>query len=71
MSAPQHLPHDVLGNFCAGRRFQVQFEENAGDLPLLELDPQGLSGDELHSSVTEVCIIIMISRQCTVATCRH
>ena len=49
------LPQDVLGNFCPGRSFSVLFETTAGDLPLIEINNENLFGDEVTTTVTEVC----------------
>ena len=48
------LPQDRLGKFCPGRSFTVQFDDNARDLPLLEVDSDSLSGDNLEARVIEV-----------------
>ena len=48
------LPQDRLGRFCPGRRFTVQFENNPGDLPLLEIDTTSLLGGGLAARVIEV-----------------
>lgn len=61
---PQPLPQDSLGKLCPGRRVQVIFEENSGDLPLLTVDSRNLSGDDLHHSVSEVCRIQLFSNSC-------
>ena len=48
------LPQDRLGRFCPGRIFTVQFENNPGDLPLLEIDTTSLLGDGLTARAVEV-----------------
>lgn len=55
VSNPQVLAHDFLQSFCPGRRFQVQFEDSHGDLPLLEIDSSNLFGSGLRTTVEEVC----------------
>lgn len=51
---PQPLPQDSLGKFCPGRVYQVQFEVNSGDLPLLQIGSGNLLGEELNTRVEEV-----------------
>lgn len=55
VSAPQALPQDYLGKMCPGRRFEITFEDNRGNLPLLEIGSQGLFGSDLRTGVEEVC----------------
>lgn len=54
IQTPQPLPQDSLGKLCPGRRFQIQFEDSSGDLPLLVIGSQSLSGSELRTNVEEV-----------------
>ena len=54
MYAPQALAQDALGELCPGRQYEIQFEENSGNLPLLGIDSQNLVGEELNATVEEV-----------------
>ena len=58
---PQRLIQDYLGTFCPGRKFEIVFENHHGDLPLLDIDSQNLTGSNLLSTVEEVHIIIDIA----------
>ncbi len=48
------LEHDILGKFCPGRQFTVQFDGLFGDQPLLEINTTLTTGDGLEAIVTEV-----------------
>jgi len=48
------LPQDRLGKFCPGRRVFIQFETTPGDLPLLGVEADNLTGDGLEVSIREV-----------------
>ena len=52
------LSHDLLGRFCPGRSYTVLFQKARGDLPLIVVNDDGLSGDEATTTVTEVRILI-------------
>jgi hypothetical protein len=57
VTAPQALPHDSLGKMCPGRRFEVIFKENTGNLPLLGFQSEALFGSDLSTRLEEVCFI--------------
>ena len=51
-SAP--LSHDLLGNFCPGRTYSVVFETTPGDLSMISVDQEFLTGDGASAAVEEV-----------------
>ena len=55
------LPQDRLGKFCPGRRVFIQFETTPGDLPLLGVEADNLTGDGLEISIREVGSLVILS----------
>ncbi len=54
----QLLSHDVLGEFCPGRFYQVRFEDVSRDLPLMEVRNLNLTGDQIQLSAREVYMYV-------------
>ena len=48
------LSHDLLGNFCPGRTYSVVFETTPGDLSMIIVSQEFLTGDGASASVEEV-----------------
>ena len=49
--------NDKLGKFCSGRKLYVRFERNPGDLPLVEINSENVTGSGLEVTVKEVRIV--------------
>ena len=49
-----HLEVDRYQTGCPGRLLYVQFEDRAGDQPMISVESEGLSGDGVGVAVSEV-----------------
>lgn len=65
----QQLPHDVLGEFCPGRSYQVRFEDVGRDLPLMEVRNLNVTGDQIQLSAREVRMYVFVCA-CAFLICR-
>ena len=54
MTDGAYLTIDRYETGCPGRLFYVQFDDRAGDQPMIVVKSEGLSGDDVMVTVSEV-----------------
>ena len=58
------MPQDKLGKYCPGRKLVVRFDRKPGDVPLLSINSDDLSGHGVDVNVKEVSSMLLQHSSC-------